>query len=525
MKKYFIIILLIISCGNGYSQVLKGTILDKDTKKPIDYAVAYFAGTFTGTNADKNGNFELDISKNKAMPLTISAMGYYSVNITDVSDGKPLAVYLAPKVFELNEFVIGPGNIKKDKREREKNLKLFRKQFLGETPNVRFCKILNENDITFRYENDTLKAFASKPILIDNLALGYRITFFLDQFEYASSEMVMYLKGNIYFNEDLKTKNSQNERFEEKRRNAYLGSRMQFFRALWDNRLDSAGFTIRDSQNKQIPYDDLLIESDSSSSDRKCLKYHERLFIRYKTDPNENVSVGTLLTRSNLSVDYANKSRISILKDSVYFDKNGATADGILWYGRMSKQRFADTLPFEYYPNGNFTEDLEEQQNHLGEDSLLPVQASNGNQKLNNSLPGEKVYLHLDRPNYMQGDTIWFKAYSWFGFDQLPDTVSKVLYVELLNQKDSVELKRKLLIQNGTSVGEFSLDKNISPGKYTVRAYTRWMQNENAGEPFYQSVTISSLTQNFQVDCSPLIIKQADGDSLRVTFRFYEIQK
>jgi len=143
--------------------------------------------------------------------------------------------------------------------------------------------------------------------------------------------------------------------------------------------------------------------------------------------------------------------------------------------------------------------------------------------RLNPALPGEKVYLHLDRPNYMQGDTIWFKAYSWFGFDQLPDTVSKVLYVDLLNQKDSVELKRKLLIQNGTSVGEFSLDKNIPPGKYTIRAYTRWMQNENAGEPFYQAVNISSLTQNFQVDCSPLIIKQADGDSLRITFRFYEI--
>ena len=143
--------------------------------------------------------------------------------------------------------------------------------------------------------------------------------------------------------------------------------------------------------------------------------------------------------------------------------------------------------------------------------------------QLNSTLPGEKVYLHLDRPNYMQGDTIWFKAYSWFGFDQIADTVSKVLYVDLLNTEGKVALKKKLLIQNGTSVGEFSLDKNINPGKYTIRAYTRWMQNENTGEPFYQSVIISAVNQNFQVDCSPLIIKQADGDSLRVRFRFYEI--
>lgn len=135
----------------------------------------------------------------------------------------------------------------------------------------------------------------------------------------------------------------------------------------------------------------------------------------------------------------------------------------------------------------------------------------------------EKVYLHLDRHNYMQGDTIWFKAYAWFGYNQLPDTVSRVLYVDLLNPEDSVLMKKKLLIQNGASMGEFSLKKNIAPGRYTVRAYTRWMQNENTGEPFYQAVTINAVNQNFQVDCSPLVIKQKDGDSLQVAFRFYEM--
>ncbi len=90
--------------------------------------------------------------------------------------------------------------------------------------------------------------------------------------------------------------------------------------------------------------------------------------------------------------------------------------------------------------------------------------------RLSNSLPQEKVYLHLDRPNYMQGDTIWFKAYSWFGFEQLPDTVSKVLYVDFFNPKDSLEQYRKLLIQNGTSNGEFVLDKNITPGRYCYKS-------------------------------------------------------
>jgi hypothetical protein len=32
----------------------------------------------------------------------------------------------------------------------------------------------------------------------------------------------------------------------------------------------------------------------------------------------------------------------------------------------------------------------------------------------------------------MQGDTIWFKAYLWFGYDQIPDTVSGILYADLI---------------------------------------------------------------------------------------------
>jgi hypothetical protein len=141
------------------------------------------------------------------------------------------------------------------------------------------------------------------------------------------------------------------------------------------------------------------------------------------------------------------------------------------------------------------------------------------------TFPAEKIYLHFDRPSYLQGDTIWFKAYSWFGFDQVPDTVSKVLYVELLNPVGTIEQKRKLLIQNGASQGDFSLGKTITPGKYTLRAYTRWMQNMNTGEPFYQSITINPVNQNFQVECTPFIIKQAGNDSLKVSFRFFELNQ
>ncbi len=145
--------------------------------------------------------------------------------------------------------------------------------------------------------------------------------------------------------------------------------------------------------------------------------------------------------------------------------------------------------------------------------------------QLNQEHPSEKIFIHLDRPNYMQSDTIWFKAYLWYGYDQIPDTVSEVLHVDLIGPQSNVKLRRKLLIKNGTSQGDFCLDTTISPGSYLIRAYTRLKQNQDDGEPFYQMVTINPANQNFQFECLPFIIKQIGNNSLKIRLRFFEIDQ
>ncbi|MBK5209335.1 MAG: carboxypeptidase-like regulatory domain-containing protein [Flavobacteriaceae bacterium] len=87
-------------------RLLKETVLDQNTHSRIIFASIYFNGTFIGTNTDQNGYFELDISKNISMPLTISALGYYSVTLTDFLLDKPFLIYLNSKVYELEEIVI-----------------------------------------------------------------------------------------------------------------------------------------------------------------------------------------------------------------------------------------------------------------------------------------------------------------------------------------------------------------------------------------------------------------------------------
>ena len=61
----------------------------------------------------------------------------------------------------------------------------------------------------------------------------------------------------------------------------------------------------------------------------------------------------------------------------------------------------------------------------------------------------EKVYLHLDRNTFLPGDTVWAKAYLWYGYEQLPDTASRVLHLELFDAQGKVLQNKKLLIENG----------------------------------------------------------------------------
>jgi hypothetical protein len=326
MRRFILLFIFINFYKVAYNQVIKGTVLDNETKSPIGFAYLYFSGTFSGTQSDQKGDFELDVSKNVTIPLTISAIGYYSSTLTDFSTDKPHIVYMTPKTYQLKEVSI---NAKSLARKRKANLILFNNVFLGTTLNAENCEIVNEKDITFNYESDhdTLKAFASKPILIDNRGLGYKITYYLDKFEYYKKSQSFYYKGNVIFNEDLTTIEQQKQSYEISRRYAYFGSRMQFFRALWVNDLEPIGFIVKNASDKNLSYKDIVIEEDSG---KKFLKYHEDLDICYQT---------------KLPV-----SRIVFLKELVYFDNSGYFDPlGISWEGEFANQGIGDLLPYDYY--------------------------------------------------------------------------------------------------------------------------------------------------------------------------------
>lgn len=92
--------------------------------------------------------------------------------------------------------------------------------------------------------------------------------------------------------------------------------------------------------------------------------------------------------------------------------------------------------------------------------------------KYTSERPQEKIDLHIDKYFYVAGDTIWFKAYIVNAEENALSGLSKIVYVDLIDAKDSIRQTLKLPVESGLSWGSFSLTDTIKQGRYRICAYT-----------------------------------------------------
>lgn len=92
--------------------------------------------------------------------------------------------------------------------------------------------------------------------------------------------------------------------------------------------------------------------------------------------------------------------------------------------------------------------------------------------------PRESVYIQMDDAAYVVGDTLWYKAYVVRSGTLQPTDISRVLYVELLNDAGTLLERSILEIDSaGQAHGCFGLVSPLRNGYYEIRAYTRAMSN------------------------------------------------
>lgn len=310
---------LILTCWFSLcAQTITGKVYKAGTDSVIAQASVYYGGTQTGTITNAEGLFKIPQMPGK-IPMVVSCVGYYSTILNEYSSAAQLKIYLKPKVNELQGITISAGGMSRADME-----KLFIREFIGVSDNAMSCRITNLDDVDLYYsaKTSTLTAFSDKPLEIENKRLGYHITYYLDKF-IKSAKNTLY-QGNYVFTD--KITDADQKQISRNREGAYDGSRMEFIRALWNDKLDQYGYRVVDHYSKPVPIDSILV-SDKLS--QKFIILSERVSLVHNGNP-------FLI------------SRLASTEPRSFIDSNGFYGTGLKWYGYMGNQRIGDLLPFEY---------------------------------------------------------------------------------------------------------------------------------------------------------------------------------
>lgn len=334
------------------AQVIKGTVTDAATGKPLEQVNVYLAGTVMGTTTDSKGDFTLNIVTKTSAPLLISYVGYQTKKLNDYADNKAINVALRRNVIALKEV-----KVTSDKISRARAMRIFLREFIGR--NNSECDITNPEDIYFSYnkQEDLLTASAEKPLIIINKKLGYKVTYFLADFSY--KPYLTSYKGNYFFEEDTAgLKPDKRIKMLKARNEAYKGSRMHFIRALAANELDKNGFamyrSIKAAMNTITPYD--LDPRNRLSHDHIVQLSEGKKFILFqkginpKDDRFDNNEVYVTYRQFNPAfLRQTDSDKGTIIERTGYHD------EGLQWKDNFGKWRVGELLPYEFEP----LEDLE----------------------------------------------------------------------------------------------------------------------------------------------------------------------
>lgn len=387
----FIIILAFPFVSHAQTGVINGMVTDSGTNKPIPRASVFLSNSSVGTATGDDGKFTLSGIRYGQYTLVVSILGYKDFEKTVLVGKNPINVdvKLAPKPIALREVVISsPADWKR-------NFEAFKKDFIGTDENAKYCQIMNPQvlNLTYNSTKKILHADADQFLIVENKALGYRIKFLLNDFTADNINGIVSFNGDRLF-EDLPGSNSQKRKWHEKREDVYYGSSMNFFRALYQDKLDTSGFIVyrlkrypnperpkeeviqreltinkmRENRDSMIywlnleampkwnpqhlekpPLKQFEIFSHTDKPGVFMLHFTDYLYVVYtkKRDPVTYKDVYVPLDMPNYEI-----SVISLIDGFPIFDMNGIIiGNSPLFEGTWSKSRLSDMLPVDYIPD------------------------------------------------------------------------------------------------------------------------------------------------------------------------------
>ncbi len=246
MKNVPAILFFILLSSTGSSQrTIKGRVVNDATGAVVPGSSVFISNTSKGTISDNAGHFELNDVPAGKHELIISSIGY-ETNVFSFSDEQlplQLKIELTVKVKELQNVTLEQYV----EEGWDKWGRTFMDNFVGNTANANQCRVKNEKAIRFRYYKKTnrLAAYCDEPLLLENKALGYNISYQLENFEVNFSNRSMFYLGYSLFSPIDNEGRSKEQKWEKNRQDAYNGSIMHFMRSLFADSLLEQGFEVR----------------------------------------------------------------------------------------------------------------------------------------------------------------------------------------------------------------------------------------------------------------------------------------
>ena len=352
---------------------IRGNVRDSRNNEPIPGINVYVAGNLKGSSTDIYGNFELKGMARGRYDIVFSHIVYdlKTISITVEGDRQfvHVPVKLTPNIRQLQEVEIVANS--EPQKQWRRGFRIFEEEFLGSTQNASKCRITNPEvlDIKFDAKSGDLSATAHSPLIIENLALGYRINYVLELFE--RTKKVTRLLGISNFEELALNSKKESKRVQRNRERSYKGSMIHFLRSLTDDRLKKEGFVTREVDELPSLINESYMERPAKLHEEQghfafdnTLQFTKYLLVIYTheyesaeyvlenlrrvnqvSSVSANMNVGAFRRKGQISFIKLNLPEVTVNAKGFFNEPLAVTT-----YGYWSWERVAEYMPFDYIP-------------------------------------------------------------------------------------------------------------------------------------------------------------------------------
>lgn len=285
----------------------------------------------------------------------------------------------------------------------------------------------------------------SGPVVMEYPNAGYRVT------AYFSSSTFQSVAEAAYSYEEYQGSNvDQNMAVERARQAVYAGSLRHWLSATVAGTAKAEGFVAYDPSGQQLAEPPAAVASATPGYFR--INLDQPIEVQYRDQPKTKLSAS---------------SPVDVSAGGIPINAKAVLADG-----PMNRTSLAQLLPIDYRPLQDIEATYAEALRYFY----------------------EKVYVQTDKPYYYPGEPLWFKAYINYYNQTWRDSLSDVLYVELLSASQEVKRQFMFRIDKGVSKGDFIFPDSLEAGTYYLRAYTNLRLNFGNTGLFTKPLRVLSIT-------------------------------